>query len=111
IHTTIDFDLQSADGLARYRSFVSDAADLVVSLGGSLSGEHGDGQSRGWLLERMFGPELVRAFEEFKDIWDPDGKMNPGKVVRPYDVMDNLKLGTSYAPFMPETVFRFTKDD
>ena len=55
--------------------------DLVVSLGGSLSGEHGDGQSRGELLTKMYGPELMTALREFKTIWDPDWRMNPGKVI------------------------------
>ncbi len=63
-------------------------------LGGSLSGEHGDGQSRAELLPKMFGEELVEAFREFKSIWEPDWKMNPGKVVDPYRITDNLRLGT-----------------
>ncbi|GAA4964854.1 hypothetical protein GCM10023238_35590 [Streptomyces heliomycini] len=54
-------DLESEEGVARMRAFVERAADLVVSYGGSLSGEHGDGQSRGELLERMFGPELIEG--------------------------------------------------
>ena len=68
----------------RFRAFVERAADLVVSYGGSLSGEHGDGQARGELLPRMFGPELVAAFRRFKAVFDPDNRMNPGKVVTPY---------------------------
>ena len=71
-------------GIAKFRRFLDEAADLVLELGGSLSGEHGDGQSRAELLPKMFGAELVDAFREFKAIWDPDWKMNPGKVVDPY---------------------------
>ena len=82
VHTRNNFDLGSREGLRQYRSYVTAAAELVVSLGGSLSGEHGDGQSRGELLEVMFGPDLVEGFGEFKALWDPDGLMNPGKVVR-----------------------------
>ena len=63
---------------------MEEAADLVVSYGGSLSGEHGDGQSRAELLPKMFGPELMQAFREFKSLWDPDWKMNPGKLIEPY---------------------------
>ena len=66
-----------------YRSFVENAADLVVSYGGSLSGEHGDGQSRGELLLKMFGPDLIRAFGELKAAFDPGNRMNPGKIVEP----------------------------
>jgi FAD/FMN-containing dehydrogenase/Fe-S oxidoreductase len=83
IHCRIDFDLTNDQGRAKFRRFIDRAADLVLSHGGSLSGEHGDGQSRGALLTKMFGEELVGAFRGFKTIWDPDWKMNPGKVVLP----------------------------
>lgn len=72
IHSLIDFDFRTAEGISRFRSFVSEAADLVAGYGGSLSGEHGDGQARGELLPKMFGDELVEAFREFKAIWDPE---------------------------------------
>jgi FAD/FMN-containing dehydrogenase len=81
LHTRIPFDLNTSSGIAKYRDFTRDAAELVVRFGGSLSGEHGDGQARGDLLPVLYGPELVQAFRELKAIWDPDGKMNPGKVV------------------------------
>jgi FAD/FMN-containing dehydrogenase/Fe-S oxidoreductase len=111
VHTRIDFDVRSTPGIATYRSFVEEAADLVVSFGGSLSGEHGDGQSRAELLPRMFGPELVQAFAEFKAIWDPDGMMNPGKVVRPHRIDEDLRYGAAYAPARPRTVFTYPQDD
>jgi len=91
IHTRIDFDLNSAQGRQATRAFLDDAADLVVRYGGSLSGEHGDGQARAELLPKMFGPELVKAFGEFKTAWDPQGRMNPGKIVEPNGIMDNLR--------------------
>jgi FAD/FMN-containing dehydrogenase/Fe-S oxidoreductase len=110
VHMRINFDLQSKQGIANYRKFAEEAADLVVSFGGSLSGEHGDGQSRGELLPRMFGPELVQAFREFKAIWDPDWKMNPGKVIEPYRLDENLRLGADYHPWQPPTHFQFPED-
>ena len=81
VHTRLNFDLQSKAGIAKFRKFVEEAADLVVSYGGSLSGEHGDGQARAELLPKMFGPELMQAFRAFKSAWDPDWKMNPGKLI------------------------------
>ena len=90
----INFDFRTVEGLRKFREFIDRAADLVVSLGGSLSGEHGDGQARAVLLPKMFGPELVQAFQEFKAIWDPDNRMNPGKLVdavRVYDPVENLR--------------------
>ncbi|HET7340144.1 MAG TPA: FAD-linked oxidase C-terminal domain-containing protein, partial [Methylomirabilota bacterium] len=111
VHTRIDFDLVTAEGIRRFRAFLDDAADLVLRHGGSLSGEHGDGQSRAELLGQMYGPELVGAFREFKAIWDPEGRMNPGKIVDPYRITENLRLGTTYAPPQWPTHFTFADDD
>jgi FAD/FMN-containing dehydrogenase/Fe-S oxidoreductase len=110
IHTRTDFDLETHDGIKQFRSFLESAADLVLSYGGSLSGEHGDGQSRAWLLPKMFGPGLIEAFREFKSIWDPEWRMNPGKVVDAYDVTENLRIGTDYRPADVTTHFRWPKD-
>ncbi|HEY4661983.1 MAG TPA: FAD-linked oxidase C-terminal domain-containing protein, partial [Terriglobales bacterium] len=111
IHCRITFDLVTKKGIENYRHFVEDAADLVVSYGGSLSGEHGDGQSRAELLPKMFGNEIVQAFREYKTIWDPDWKMNPGKVVDPYRLDENLRLGADYHPWEPKTHFKFPNDN
>ena len=110
IHTRMDYDLESTAGIRKFRQFMEEAADLVVRYGGSLSGEHGDGQSRAELLPKMFGPELMQAFREFKSIWDPDWKMNPGKVIEPYRLDENLRLGAGYDPWQPETHFKFPAD-
>jgi Fe-S oxidoreductase len=110
IHCRVGFDLYTADGLDTYRKFLDEAADLVVSYGGSLSGEHGDGQARGELLSRMYEPELMEAFREFKRIWDPDWKMNPGKVIDAYPILSNLRIGESYNPPRLKTHFKFPKD-
>jgi Fe-S oxidoreductase len=110
IHARWNFDLVTKDGIETFRRFLDDASDLVLSYGGSLSGEHGDGQSRAELLPKMFGDELVGAFRDFKAIWDPDGLMNPGKVVDPYRITENLRLGTSYRPPRVETHFTYPED-
>jgi FAD/FMN-containing dehydrogenase/Fe-S oxidoreductase len=110
IHMRITFDLQSENGIRNYGEFVERAADLVVSYGGSLSGEHGDGQSRGALLPKMFGLELMNAFVEFKSAWDPDNKMNPNKVVNAYLPTENLRLGGDYKPIESLTHFQFPDD-
>ena len=110
VHNRTNFDMESAHGIAQYRKFVEEAADLVVSYGGSLSGEHGDGQSRAELLPKMFGPKLVQAFREFKAIWDPQWRMNPGKVVEPYKLDENLRLGAGYKPWDPPTHFQYVDD-
>ncbi|MFF2139746.1 FAD-binding and (Fe-S)-binding domain-containing protein [Streptomyces sp. NPDC058193] len=92
IHVRIDFDLLSEQGVARFRRFSEDQADLVVAHGGSLSGEHGDGQARAELLPRMYGDEMVGLFTRFKDLWDPDGGLNPGILARPARLDENLRF-------------------
>jgi FAD/FMN-containing dehydrogenase/Fe-S oxidoreductase len=111
VHMRVTFDLESEAGIRRYGEFVERAADLVVSYGGSLSGEHGDGQSRAALLPKMFGPELVHAFAKFKRAWDPDNKLNPHKIVDAYLPTENLRLGADYRPLKPKTHFQFPEDD
>ena len=110
VHTRMDYDLESTEGVRKFRQFMEEAADLVVHYGGSLSGEHGDGQARAELLPKMFGPELMQAFREFKTLWDPDWKMNPGKLIEPYHLDENLRLGAGYDPWQPETHFKFPDD-
>jgi FAD/FMN-containing dehydrogenase/Fe-S oxidoreductase len=110
IHARWNFDLVTRDGIATFRRFLDEASDLVLGMGGSLSGEHGDGQSRAELLPKMFGDDLVEGFREFKSIWDPDWKLNPGKVVDAYPITDNLRLGTSYSPPAVQTRFAYPDD-
>jgi len=118
VHLRINFDFRTMEGLRKFREFIDRAADLVVSVGGSLSGEHGDGQARAVLLPKMFGPELTEAFREFKAIFDPDNRMNPGKLtdaVRVYDPVENLRYGPrephSHAHGKLETHFIFAADN
>ncbi|MFJ7150302.1 FAD-binding and (Fe-S)-binding domain-containing protein [Streptomyces sp. NPDC100445] len=110
IHCRLSFDLRTADGIATYRAFMEEAADLCVSLGGSVSGEHGDGQQRAELLKKQYGPELLQAMREFKAIWDPQWKMSPGKVVDAYRMDENLKLGTDYNPPRHPVKFAYEED-
>jgi FAD/FMN-containing dehydrogenase/Fe-S oxidoreductase len=108
LHMRSQFDFRSPAGRRAFRSFMEQAADLVVGFGGSLSGEHGDGQARGELLARMFGRELAGAFREFKAIWDPGGRMNPGKVVDPRPLDADLRPAAVLAE--PRTIYAFAED-
>ncbi|MFG2736727.1 FAD-binding and (Fe-S)-binding domain-containing protein [Streptomyces harbinensis] len=92
IHVRIDFDLLTAPGIARFREFSTELARLVAAHGGSLSGEHGDGLARAELLPLMYGRELVGVFHQFKDLWDPDGGLNPGVLARPDRLDDHLRF-------------------
>jgi FAD/FMN-containing dehydrogenase/Fe-S oxidoreductase len=110
VHCRVSFDLVSASGIKKWRSFMEEATDLCVKYGGSFSGEHGDGQSKAEFLHKMFGQEIIEAFREYKSIWDPDWKMNPGKIVDPYRIDQNLRLGADYRPWDPPTHFKYPED-
>ncbi|MGE5638529.1 MAG: FAD-binding and (Fe-S)-binding domain-containing protein [Clostridia bacterium] len=110
VHTRIDFDLETAEGIRTFRAFLHDAAKLVTSLGGSISGEHGDGQSKAELLPIMYGERLMEAFRRFKGIWDPGNRMNPGKVVDAYRADENLRIGVRYDPPPLKTWFHYPND-
>ncbi len=122
VHLRINFDLRTPKGIRDFREFLDRATDLVIHFGGSISGEHGDGQARGALLPKMFGPELMQAFGEFKALWDPENRMNPGKMidaVRVYDPAEKLRFGpdgfgslnrTSPKP-KTEEFFAFRRDE
>ena len=107
IHARIDFALRSREGIAHWRRFLEAAARLVVKYGGSLSGEHGDGQARAEFLPIMYGPELMQAMREFKALWDPQNRMNPGKLIDPRRVDQDLKFGPEYKPRVFQTKLAF----
>ncbi len=114
IHARITFELRTPEGLAQWRAFLQAAAALVVKYGGSLSGEHGDGQARAEFLPAMYGPELMQAFREFKRLWDPANRMNPGKLVNAdgevLRVDENLRLGPQYKQVALHTRFAFNTE-
>lgn len=110
VHCRIDWDPRTEAGLRTWRAFLEEAAGLVVRYGGSLSGEHGDGQARGALLEKMYGPELMAAQRAFKAIWDPRGRMNPGKVLDPYPITSNLRIAPGSRPPPIRSAFAYPDD-
>lgn len=110
IHARITFDTRSEAGVAKWRQFSQEIAQLVVRFGGSLSGEHGDGQAKAEFLPIMYGEELMDAFRQFKKIWDPDARMNPGKLIDAYKMDDNLRFGPEYDTPSIETQLHFTED-
>ncbi|MGI5346927.1 FAD-binding and (Fe-S)-binding domain-containing protein [Streptomyces sp. CA-250714] len=111
LHVRVNFDFTTEHGTAVFRSFVTDAAKLVAAHGGSLSGEHGDGQARSELLPLMYGPAVIALFEQFKAVWDPDNGLNPGMIVDPLPVDGNLRVSPHRTPLPLTTVFPFHADD
>ncbi|PUA17702.1 FAD-binding and (Fe-S)-binding domain-containing protein [Glaciimonas sp. PCH181] len=110
VHSRITFDLKSDLGVAIWRNFLEEAAHLVVKYGGSLSGEHGDGQAKGEFLNIMYSPAVMAAFADFKNIWDPKNKMNPGKLIHAMPVDSNLRLGPDYERRNILTEFNYNGD-
>ncbi len=110
LHVRIDFDLSTRPGIANFRAFMEDAADTVVAHGGSLSGEHGDGRARSELLPRMYPPEIITAFEEFKGVFDPDDRMNPGNIVRSARMDADLRMFVGMPTMPDEPQLAFTHD-
>ncbi len=111
VHARITFDIRTHEGVSKWRAFLRDAAQLVVDFGGSLSGEHGDGQAKAEFLPIMYGPEIIRAMEEFKAIWDPANRLNPGKVVHAYRADENLRMGPAYKAVKWATKLTFTSPE
>ena len=110
VHARVNFDLTSAAGIATFRAAMTELGALVASLGGSLSGEHGDGLARSELLPMMFRPDLIDAFREFKRVFDPNSMMNPGVIVDPHPLDSHLKLGANYKPREIATHFNFSAE-
>lgn len=92
VHCRIDFPLTEPDGAARYRAFVEEAATLVAGFGGSMSGEHGDGRARSALLPHMYSPAALGLFAGVKQIFDPRNLLNPGVLVDPAPVEQDLRM-------------------
>ena len=111
VHMRLNFDLETEKGILKFRQFMDRAADIALAHGGSLSGEHGDGQARGALLPKMFGEELMEAFRTFKRIFDPTNCMNPGKLIDAHQPHEDLRLGADYKPWQPKTHFAFAEDN
>lgn len=113
LHIRVDLNLKRGEDVRRMQAIAGDVAELVVEFGGSLSGEHGDGLSRSEFLPLMYGPEIMDLHRRVKQAWDPDGRMNPGKIVPPVQAMsDNLRFGEGYAASPPaDTWFAYEEGD
>ena len=102
LHIRPVVSLKKQDGVDKMLSIADEISDLVKTFGGSLSGEHGDGIVRGVWNKKMFGPDIYKLFQELKGTFDPDGLMNPGKIIDTPPMDQNLRYGADYrAPGMP----------
>ncbi|MDO5496190.1 MAG: FAD-linked oxidase C-terminal domain-containing protein, partial [bacterium] len=110
VHVRISFDFSSEEGVAVFHSFMEEAAALVSSHDGSLSGEHGDGRARSALLRHMYSPEMRSLFEQFKLIFDPERLFNPGVLVWADPVDEGLRMDAGQRRLEIRPVHRFSRD-
>jgi Fe-S oxidoreductase len=110
IHVRPLIDLKDARQVETMRAIAEAVGELVLEFGGAMSGEHGDGIVRGWFLERYFGPTLYRVFREIKAAFDPQGLMNPGKIVDAPPMTENLRYGPAYRAAPLPTYFDWSRD-
>jgi len=110
LHARPILNLKSAADQERMREIASRVADLVLRYGGVMSAEHGDGLARSEWQERMFGPQLYEVFRELKRVFDPQGIMNPGKIVEGPPMNQNLRYGGGFRMLPVDTTLDFSRD-
>ena len=108
LHIKPTLDLMKSEGVAKMRAIAEEVSSLVIEFGGSLSGEHGDGLSRSEFLPKMFGPEIMDLHRQIKNLFDPVGIMNPGKIIDPLPMDQNLRYGPGYSAIKQKTYFDFS---
>jgi FAD/FMN-containing dehydrogenase/Fe-S oxidoreductase len=111
LHVRPLLNLKDPEDVARMRRIAAEVADLVLEFGGSLSGEHGDGMVRSEWNEKMFGPAVYGAFRAVKHAFDPQGLLNPGKVVDAAPMTESLRYGPGYQPVELPTVFDYSRQE
>jgi FAD/FMN-containing dehydrogenase/Fe-S oxidoreductase len=109
LHVRPVINMKTEDGVRKFSRLAEEVADLVVEYGGALSGEHGDGLVRSPFMRKIFGDTLYEAFREIKRTFDPHGILNPGKIVDPPPLTDNLRFGSAYQARNPSTWFDFSE--
>ncbi len=107
LHVRPALNLRQREDIARLRSIGERVSSLVHEFGGAMSGEHGDGIVRSEWIAKLYGPKLVEAFRKVKTAFDPQGILNPGKIVEPLPMDANLRYGEGFESQQPSTVLDF----
>lgn len=110
LHVRPVVDLKTEAGVKQFEAIAEDVAALVLKYGGALSGEHGDGLVRSPFQEKMYGRVIYEAFREIKQTFDPQGLLNPGKIVDAPPLRSNLRYGPGYFTTQIPTTFDFSVD-
>ncbi len=110
IHVRPFINLKQQADVDRMYNISREASDLVMEMGGAMSGEHGDGLVRSMWNEKVFGSRLYNAFRDVKRSFDPTGIMNPGKIVDSQRIVENLRYGPAYTSLTPTTKLSFASE-
>ncbi|MBT5369831.1 MAG: anaerobic glycerol-3-phosphate dehydrogenase subunit C, partial [Nitrospinaceae bacterium] len=110
MHIRPGINLKMESEIEKMISIQEQTADLVLEFGGAMSGEHGDGLARSHLIPKFFGPKLNNAFREVKRVFDPEGLMNPGKIVDGDPFTDNFRISPTYKTVPIPTIMDFSSD-
>ncbi len=108
LHIRPAINMKTPEGVGRFQGIAEEVSELVLEFGGALSAEHGDGLARSPFQERMFGPVLYQAFRKVKETFDPEGVLNPQKIVNAPPLTSSLRYGPGYTTSPPPTVFDFS---
>ena len=111
IHVRPILDLRQREDIERLRKISEETFDLVVEYGGSWSGEHGDGLVRSFYNKRFFGEKLYQAFQEVKKLFDPEGLMNPGKIIDAQPITEHLRYGEQYRDEEVKTHYKYKAEN
>ena len=110
IHVRPFINLKQQADVDRMYNISREASELVMEMGGAMSGEHGDGLVRSMWNEKVFGSRLYNAFRDVKHSFDPTGIMNPGKIVDSQRIVENLRYGPAYTSLTPTTKLSFAAE-
>lgn len=110
LHLRPVLDITTEAGLQKMKTMANEIADLVKKYNGSLSGEHGDGRVRAPYIEKILGKEMLPVLRQVKEIWDPDYLFNPGKIVKPKPIDEDLRFSPGYQKPRPDTAFAWRKE-
>lgn len=110
LHLRPQIDINTESGLATMKTMAGEIADLVKKYNGSLSGEHGDGRVRAPYIRKILGEEMLPVLQQVKEIWDPEYIFNPGKIVKPKPIDQDLRFSPAYKKPGPETIFSWRKE-
>ena len=111
LHNRPVINLKSESDIQKMHSIAAHVRDLLMDLGGAMSGEHGDGLVRSEWIESMFGPRIYGALREVKSAFDPTNIMNPGKIIDPPPMTESLRFGPNYRTIKIDTYFDFSSQD